>query len=418
MLQPKQKPFEIRFDRIVWAYKTVRANKGSHGVDDISLEAYEENLQSNLYKLWNRMSSGSYFPQAVRRVEIDKKGGGKRPLGIPTITDRIAQALVKRELEILVEPIFHEDSFGYRPKRSAIDAVGRARQRCWKFDWVLDIDIQSFFEDIPHDLLMKAVRKHTNCKWHLLYIERWLKMPVQQTDGSLQQKDKGTPQGAVISPVLANLFLHYCFDEWMRRNISHCPFERYADDCVIHCQTERQAQWIRGQLEKRFTQCGLTLHPVKTKIVDCRTNAGSRGSRYQEFDFLGYTFRKRKAVTKDGQYFTSYLPAVSKKSIRSIQNQVKECRHISTASGTLRLIANELNPKIRGWFNSYGRFYPSELKLKLQCINRTLMLWAKRKFKRFRKNSWAALSWIKSIAKFNLTLFEHWRLGVPVSVRQ
>jgi RNA-directed DNA polymerase len=213
MLQTKQKPFEIRIDRVVLAYKTVKANKGSHGVDDVSLEAYEENLQDNLYKLWNRMSSGSYLPQAVRQVEIDKKGGGKRPPGIPTVSDRIAQAVVKRELEIMLEPVFHEDSYGYRPHRSAADALGKARERCWKFKWVLDMDIKSFFEDISHELLMKAVRKHTNCKWHLLYIERWLKAPVQQSDGSLGEKVKGTPQGAVISPVLANLFLHYCFDE-------------------------------------------------------------------------------------------------------------------------------------------------------------------------------------------------------------
>jgi len=412
MSQTKQKPFEIRFDRIVLAYKTVKANKGSHGVDDVSLEAYEEDLQDNLYKLWNRMSSGSYFPQAVRQVEIDKKGGGKRPLGIPSVSDRIAQAVVKRELEIILEPVFHEDSFGYRPHRSAADALGKARERCWKFKWVLDMDIKSFFEDISHDLLMKAVRKHTNCKWHLLYIERWLKAPVQQSDGSLREKVKGTPQGAVISPILANLFLHYCFDEWMRRKVSHIPFERYADDCVVHCQTEKQARWVRRQLEARFQQCGLTLHPVKTKIVDCRQGKESRDSEHQEFDFLGYTFRKRKAKTKTGDYFTSYLPAVSKKSIKAIQEKIKECEPLVKTSGNLRDIAKELNPKIRGWFNSYGRFYPTELKLQLQYINRRLMLWARRKFKRLRGNRWHAKGWLRTKATQNRALFEHWIQGV------
>jgi RNA-directed DNA polymerase len=412
MLQTKQKPVEIRFDRVVLAYKTVKANKGSHGVDDVSLEAYEEDLQDNLYKLWNRMSSGSYFPQAVRQVEIDKKGGGKRPLGIPSVSDRIAQAVVKRELEILLEPVFHEDSYGYRPHRSAADALGKARERCWKFKWVLDMDIKSFFEDIPHDLLMKAVRKHTNCKWHLLYIERWLKAPVQQVDGSLREKVKGTPQGAVISPILANLFLHYCFDEWMRRKVSHIPFERYADDCVVHCQTEKQARWVRRQLEARFQQCGLTLHPVKTKIVDCRQGKESRDSEHQEFDFLGYTFRKRKAKTKTGDFFTSYLPAVSKKSIKAIQEKIKECEPLVKTSGNLRDIAKELNPKIRGWFNSYGRFYPTELKLQLQYINRRLMLWARRKFKRLRGNRWSAKGWLRTIATQNRALFEHWIQGV------
>lgn len=412
MLQTKQKPFEIRIDRVVLAYKTVKANKGSHGVDDVSLEAYEENLQDNLYKLWNRMSSGSYFPQAVRQVEIDKKGGGKRPLGIPTISDRVAQAVVKRELEIMLEPVFHEDSFGYRPHRSAADALGKARERCWKYKWVLDMDIKSFFEDISHELLMKAVRKHTNCKWHLLYIERWLKAPVQQPDGSLKEKGKGTPQGAVVSPILANLFLHYCFDEWMRRNIPHCPFERYADDCVVHCQTEKQARWVRRQLEARFQQCGLTLHPVKTKIVDCRQGKESRDSEHQEFDFLGHTFRKRKAKTKTGDFFTSYLPAVSKKSIKAIQEKVKECEPLVKTSGNLRDIAKELNPKIRGWFNSYGRFYSSELKLQLQYINRRLLLWARRKFKRLRGNRWSAKAWLRTISTQNPGLFEHWIQGV------
>lgn len=412
MSQTKRKPFEIRFDRIVLAYKTVKANKGSHGVDGVSLEGYEENLQDNLYKLWNRMSSGSYFPQAVRQVEIDKKGGGKRPLGIPSVTDRIAQAVVKRELEIMLEPVFHEDSFGYRPHRGVIDAVGKARERCWKFDWVLDIDIKSFFEDISHELLMKAVRKHTDCKWHLLYIERWLKAPVQQGDGSLTGKDRGTPQGAVISPILANLFLHYCFDEWMRRNISHCPFERYADDCVVHCKTQKQAAWVRQQLEKRFQQCGLTLHPVKTKIVDCRTGKESKGSEHQEFDFLGYTFRKRKAKSKQGEYFTSYLPAVSKKSIKSIQEKLKECEPLVKTTGILKHIAKELNPKIRGWFNNYGKFYLSELKRQLQYINRQLMLWARRKFKRLKRSRWNAKEWLRKISTKEPTLFEHWIQGV------
>jgi RNA-directed DNA polymerase len=412
MSQTKRKPFEIRFDRVVLAYKTVKANKGSHGVDDVSLEAYEENLQDNLYKLWNRMSSGSYFPQAVRQVEIDKKGGGKRPLGIPSVTDRIAQAVVKRELEIMLEPVFHEDSFGYRPHRSAADALRKARERCWKYKWVLDMDIKSFFEDISHELLMKAVRKHTNCTWHLLYIERWLKAPVQQSDGSLKEKVKGTPQGAVISPILANLFLHYCFDEWMRRNVSHIPFERYADDCVVHCQTEKQATWVRRQLEARFQQCGLTLHPVKTKIVDCRQGKESRESEHQEFDFLGHTFRKRKAKTKSGDFFTSYLPAVSRKSIKAIQDKVKECQPLVKTAGTLKDIAKELNPKIRGWFNSYGQFYSSELKIQLQYINRRLMLWARRKFKRLKGGRWQAKAWLRTISIQEPTLFEHWIQGV------
>ena len=409
MLQTTRKPFEIRFDRIVAAYRSVRANKGSHGVDDVSLEAYEEDLQGNLYKLWNRMSSGSYFPQAVRQVEIDKKGGGKRPLGIPTVSDRVAQAVVKRELEIELEPVFHEDSFGYRPRRSMQDALKKTRERCWKYDWVIDLDIQSFFEDIPHDLLMKAVRKHTGVKW--------LKVPVQQMDGQVRAREKGTPQGGVISPLLANLYLHYCFDEWMRRNIGHCPFERYADDIVIHCQTRKQAVWVKHRIEERFIQCGLKMHPVKTKIVDCRRDKACRESEHQEFDFLGHTFRKRKARTKTGDFFTSYLPAVSKKSIQSIRGKLKESESLVKVNNTLKEVARELNPQIRGWFQSYGQFYSSELKKQLQCINGRLILWARRKYKRLRSR-WKALAWLKTIATAQPALFEHWKQGVTPRVRQ
>ena len=417
MLQTTRKPFAIRFDRVVAAYRSVKANAGSHGVDDVTLEAYEEDLQGNLYKLWNRMSSGSYFPQAVRQVEIAKKGGGKRPLGIPTVTDRVAQAVVKRELEIVLEPVFHPDSYGYRPHRSMQDALSQTRVRCWKYEWVIDLDIQSFFEDIPHELLMKAVSKHTNCKWQLLYIERWLQAPVQQVDGSLRRKEKGVPQGGVISPLLANLFLHYCFDEWMSRRISHCPFERYADDIVIHCQTRKQAMWVKHRLEERFGQCGLRLHPVKTKIVDCRRDKSSRESEHQEFDFLGHTFRKRKARSKTGDYFTSYLPAVSKRSIKAIQEKLKASEALGKVNNMLKEIAREVNPQIRGWFNSYGQFYPTELKRQLQCINGRLLLWARRKYKRLR-NRWKALVWLRTIAIAQPALFEHWKQGVTPSVRQ
>jgi RNA-directed DNA polymerase len=384
MLQTTGKPFVVRFDRVVAAYRAVKANKGSHGVDDVSLEAYEEDLQGNLYKLWNRMSSGSYFPQPVRQVEIAKKSGGKRPLGIPTVSDRVAQAVVKGELEIRLEPVFHVDSYGYRPHRSMQDALGQTQVRCWKYDWVIDLDIQSFFEDIPHDLLMKA---------------------------------KGTPQGGVISPLLANLYLHYCFDEWMKRNLGHCPFERYADDIVVHCKTRKQAGFVRHRIEERFEQCGLRVHPVKTKIVDCRRDESCRGSKDQEFDFLGHTFRKRKAKSKTGDYFRSYLPAVSKKSIQSIREKLKESAALRKVNNTLKDVAAELNPRIRGWFQSYGQFYPSELKRQLQCINGRLLLWVRRKYKRLRSR-WKALAWLKTLAKAQPALFEHWKQGVTPIVRQ
>jgi RNA-directed DNA polymerase len=266
----KTKPFSITRE-VVWeAYKKVKSNKGSAGVDDLSIEEFDKDLKNNLYKIWNRMSSGSYFPPPVKLVEIGKRDGGVRPLGIPTVGDRVAQMAVKIVLEPSIEPYFHPDSYGYRPGKSALDAVGKARERCWRYNWVLDLDIKGFFDSLRHDLLMRALQRHTDSKWILLYVERWLKAPMQNSNGELVSRDKGTPQGGVISPLLANLYLHYCMDEWLRINYPENPFERYADDSVVHCRTEKEAQELRDALEKRFLESGLELHPEKTKIVYCK----------------------------------------------------------------------------------------------------------------------------------------------------
>jgi len=263
----KIKPFSIS-KKVVWeAYKQVKSNKGAAGVDDESIEDFEENVEDNLYKIWNRMSSGSYFPPPVRVVEIPKSDGKKRKLGIPTVSDRIAQMVVKIYLEPELEPCFHPDSYGYRPGKSAIQAVGVTRQRCWRYDWIVDLDIKGFFDNLGHKWLMKLLRKHTDREWIHLYVERWLKAPAQSRDGTLSNRNIGTPQGGVISPLLANLFLHYAFDEWMQRNYSSILFERYADDIVVHCRSEKQARWIKAMIEKRLVQFGLELHPEKTKIV-------------------------------------------------------------------------------------------------------------------------------------------------------
>jgi RNA-directed DNA polymerase len=289
----KAKPWSIQ-KLYVWdAYKRVKANRGAAGVDDQTIEEFERDLANNLYKLWNRMSSGSYFPPPVKRVNIEKRGGGSRPLGIPTVSDRIAQAVVKGYLEPELERHFHPDSYGYRPGKSALDAVGVARERCWRYAWVLDLDIKSYFDTISHELLLRAVRKHTDCPWVLLYIERWLKAPVQLDDGTLEPRERGTPQGSVISPLLSNLFLHYTFDRWMVRNHRDIPFERFADDALCHCVSESQAKSLKEELEKRFAECGLQLHPEKTKIVYCKDDDRRGNSKNESFDFLGYSFRAR-----------------------------------------------------------------------------------------------------------------------------
>ena len=347
------KPFAIP-KRAVWeAFKRVRGNGGAAGVDDQSIAEFEEDLSNSLYRLWNRLSSGSYFPPAVRRVEIPKTDGGTRPLGIPTVTDRVAQTVVKQYLEPLLEPHFHPDSFGYRPGKSAIQAIGVARQRCWRFDWALDLDIRAFFDTLDHELLLRAVRKHTDCKWVLLYVERWLKAPMQAEDGTLYPRERGTPQGGVISPLLANLYLHYVFDQWMEKIYPHTPFERYADDLVCHCSSEEEAARLREQTVVRLAACGLELNRQKTRVVYCQDS--NRRGEYPEisFDFLGYTFRPRCSLGPRGP-FVSFSPAVSRSAVTAMHRTVRQWHLHRRTDKTLTDLAHMFNPIMRGWLHYSG----------------------------------------------------------------
>ena len=406
----RAKPFNIP-KREVWeAYKRVRANQGAAGVDGQTIADFEADLTNNLYKLWNRMSSGRYFPPPVRRVDIPKGEGKTRPLGIPTVVDRVAQMVVKRFLEPLVEAKFHPDSYGYRPGKSALDAVGMARQRCWRYDWGLDLDIKAFFDSIDTNLLMRAVRKHTDCPWVLLYIERWLRAPVQMADGSLVGRERGTPQGGVVSPTLANLFLHYAFDMWMRRTHPDIPFERYADDAICHCRTEEQAVALRAALEKRFADCGLTLHPDKTKIVYCKDDDRRGNHLTHKFDFLGYTFRPRLARRRAGKIGVSFSPAVSDKALKAIRQTVRRWSLHQRSDKALEDLARMFNSHIRGWINYYGRFYPSALYPTLRHIDAILARWAERKFKSLRRHKTRAIHWLERIARSQTRLFAHWAL--------
>src|SRR5271169_635561 len=290
----KVKSFEIDKRLVYEAWMKVQANGGAPGVDAVSIGGFCDAERDNLYKLWNRMSSGSYLPGPVRAVEIPKDhGAGIRVLGVPNVADRIAQTAAAMLLEEKLEPIFHPDSYGYRPGRSAHDALAVTRRRCWKQDWVLDLDIRAFFDSVSHDLLLKAVAHHTDERWVLLYIERWLKAPMQMPDGTLVPREKGTPQGSPISPLLANLFMHYAFDRWMDREYPGCPFERYADDAVIHCDSEAQARSLLAALAERLGSVGLELHPVKTRIVYCQDTTRRKEAEHTSFDFLGYSFRGR-----------------------------------------------------------------------------------------------------------------------------
>lgn len=397
---------------VMLAYKLVKANQGSAGVDQQSLKDFEENLKDNLYKIWNRMSSGSYFPPAVKAVPIPKKAGGTRLLGVPTIGDRIAQMVVKLKFEPKVEPYFLSDSYGYRPNKSALDAIGITRQRCWKYDWVLEFDIKGLFDNISHDLLMKAVRKHTNCKWVILYIERWLKAEMLMPDGEIKGRNLGTPQGGVISPILSNLFLHYVYDLWMKRNHSEKPWCRYADDGLAHCKTEWEAKQLLEELRKRFVKCGLELHPDKTKIIYCRD--GSRKGKYPNtsFDFLGYTFRCRIVKnTKTNSIFIGFNPAVSKSAIKSMRKKSRKLNWRNKTDLNLDEIAKLYNPVLLGWKNYYGKYHGSEMELVWSHFNKTLISWAMKKYKSLRGSKIRASIFIQNLAAKQPQLFVHWRKG-------
>jgi RNA-directed DNA polymerase len=408
--KPKGKSFVISKRLMVEAWEKVRANGGAPGVDAVSIAEFASEERNNLYKLWNRMSSGSYFPGPVRAVEIPKDHGlGVRVLGVPNTADRIAQTAAARLLEEKLELIFHPDSYGYRPGRSCHDALAVARQRCWRQDWMLDLDVRAFFDSVPHDLLLKAVAHHTDERWVLLYIQRWLTAPMQMPDGTLVPREKGTPQGSPISPLLANLFMHYAFDRWMDREFPGCPFERYADDAICHCDTEEQAQNLRAAIATRLGTVGLELHPDKTTIVYCKDTNRRGDSEHTSFDFLGYTFRGRLARGRHG-FFVSFLPAMSTKAKQAKRKQIRDW-HLKRRSDTdLSGLARDINPQVRGWINYYGAFYHSELFSMARHIDEHIVRWATHKYKRLRGKPAKARVWLDAVQQREPTLFAHWQV--------
>lgn len=401
------KSFDISKNEVWIAYWQVRENKGSAGVDGVSLEAFETDLKGNLYKIWNRMCSGSYFPPPVLAVEIPKSAGGVRVLGVPTVGDRIAQTVVANRLAANVEPVFHPDSYGYRPGRSALDAVAVTRERCWTRNWVVDLDIAAFFDSVDHQLLLKAVAAHTDDPWVLLYVRRWLSAPLQHGDGSTQVRDRGTPQGSAVSPVLANLFLHYAFDAWMAREHPGVRFARYVDDIVVHAWTLRQAQALLADIASRMAEVGLRLHPTKTRIVFCQDHRRRAYHEHRSFTFLGYTFAPRLVRMGDGRKFVSFLPAVSRAALKNMGVRVRRWRLHRKTGASLGELAAWINPIVRGWMNYYGRFRRSALYPILTRVNTYLMRWARRKYKRLRSFK-AAVTWWDQITAAHPALFAHW----------
>lgn len=401
------KPYDIPKSLIYEAYQRVKANKGSAGVDAQSLQDFEQNLNSNLYKLWNRMSSGSYFPQAVKRVEIPKADGRIRPLGIPTVADRIAQMAVKMLIEPELEQHFHPDSYGYRPGKSAHQAIARVREWCWQRPWVLDMDIKGFFDAIDHDLLLLGVDKHVHEPWQRLYIRRWLQAPVQHPDGAVEHREQGTPQGGVISPLLANLFLHYVFDIWVEKHCSEIRFVRYADDIICHCRSEEDAQELHATLANRFTQCGLTLHPEKTKIVYCKSWKYTEDYERISFDFLGFTFRPRLVKCRSGKLLVSFVPAISQKAAKRIRAEINGWPWRSWVQGEIRDIVRFSQSKLRGWMGYYGQFGRGLAVHTLFHFDQKLSVWAKRKYKAIKTKA-QAVQRVLAFQGRNPGLVAHW----------
>jgi RNA-directed DNA polymerase len=401
------KPYCIA-KRTVWeAYQQVKANRGAAGIDDETIAMFEQKLSRNLYKLWNRMSSGSYFPPPVRQVEIPKAKGGFRKLGIPTVSDRIAQTVVKLLIEPILDPMFHPDSYGYRPGRSAKQAVAVTRTRCWQYDWVVEFDIKAAFDQIDHGLLMKAVRTHIKEDWILLYIERWLTAPFETSEGERLLRERGTPQGGVVSPILMNLFMHYAFDYWMQRIFPQCPFARYADDAVVHCRSQQQAEEVMQSIASRLEECGLTMHPEKSKIVYCKDSKRTKAYPQVQFTFLGFTFRPRKALSKHG-IFTGFLPGASEDALKRMRQTVRGWRLHRQTSVKLADLAQQCNPTICGWWQYYGAFYQTAMHKLFRYIDARLERWARRKYKTLSQHKRRSAEWLGKMKEVFPQTFVHW----------
>ncbi len=391
----------------------MKANRGAAGIDNESIEMFEADLKCNLYRIWNRMSSGSYFPPAVKRVEIAKRKGGTRILGVPTVSDRVAQMVVKLYVEPQLDGLFHSDSYGYRPGKSSKQAIAITRQRCWKYNWVVEFDIKGALDNLDHDLLMKAVRTHIKDRWVLLYIERWLKAPFEAEFGVSVLREKGTPQGGVVSPILMNLFMHYAFDAWMQKSHPRCPFARYADDAVVHCRSQAAAERLLAEIDERLAHCKLQMHPQKSKVVYCKDSNRRQAYPREQFTFLGFTFKPRVAVSKQGLKFTGFLPAVSREAMVRMLRTIKSW-HLQRQSGTtIEELSTRYNPILRGWWNYYGSFYRSAMDRVFLQVDRKLAYWGRRKYRRLAGHVRGSVAWLGRIARRNPRLFVHWSVHAP-----
>ncbi len=407
------KPFTISKRLVYEAYKRVKANKGSAGIDEQSIYDFDQDLKNNLYKLWNRLSSGSYQPPAVKRVYIAKADGKERPLGIPTVSDRIAQMVVKLVIEPELENHFHPDSYGYRPGKSAHQALKLTMERSRKHAWVVDMDIKGFFDNLDHRLMMRAIQKHVPQRWAKLYIQRWLTAPVQQhPDGTLESRHQGTPQGGVISPLLANLYLHYTFDLWMQRHYPKVKFERYADDIVCHCIHQAESEQLKANLERRFWECGLELHPEKTKIVYCKSHCRRGNYTVNSFDFLGYQFKPQLVRNQHGKHQVYFMAGISPKAAANIRKQIRRLPWRVWCRSDVDEISQHCQNRLSGWINYFKLFGESGIRNTLFYFDQALRGWAKRKYKAM-KTVRQASHYVNVLRREAKHLFTHWRLNGP-----
>lgn len=412
IFKEKAKSLPISKQQVWEAYKKVKSNKGSWGVDKVSIEQFDTNLENNLYKLWNRLALGSYFPPAVKEVEIPKANGKKRQLGIPTVSDRIGHQVIKDMIEPRLEREFHESSYGYRPQRSAHQALRVVENNTRKYDWVIDLDITKFFDTVNHEKLMLALDRHIEENWIKVYIKRWLEAPVLKSNGELEEKQgKGTPQGGVISPLLANLYLHYRFDTWMDKNFPSIEFVRYADDMIILCRTEKQALYVLSRIEKRLRACDLSSNPEKTEIVYCKYYRRKQKGHTVSFDFLGFNFLAQTKASKTGGVFLGYGCRVSKKNRKRMTQTLKDLKFVRNIEITLQDIANALNPKIRGWMGYYETFKEGSLKKVFRKLKQRLVKWAINKYKRFKGDRKKGYKYILNIRKYYPYIFYHWKVS-------
>lgn len=411
MNEEKPKSFGVSKGMVYSSYVKVCDKKGGAGIDKETIEMFNKDLSKNLYKIWNRMSSGSYFPPAVRTVLIPKKQGGTRPLGIPTVSDRIAQGVVKDYLEPILEPMFHVNSFGYRPGRSAHDALEQCQRNCIQYPWVIDMDIKGFFDNISHEWMMKMLAHHTKDKWVLLYIERWLKAGIEQADGSIATRTKGTPQGGVVSPLLANLYLHHGFDRWISKFFGSNPFERYADDIIVHCRSKEEGEHLLASIRERLKVFELELHPQKTKLVYCKNYQRKEDHEHTSFMFLSYSFQPRGMVAKGGNNkFMVFCGAISCKAKAFIRQRIREVFNPRNTQVSLEHVAVKLNPKIRGWLNYYSKFYPWVARSVFLYLNELIRRWVEEKY-RIRSSRAVGLKY-QNLVQLNRGLFVHWQKGV------